>query len=418
MAGYHPNYTDGVPVKISERFKPPPKISLPQSVIQKLSRKGPSSLKEDNYDFNYERMILARTNELQNLRIRDRNDRQQRIRLREQQRLQQIEQEQKKKLNEVSYPSTDDLNSISDDEYHIESNQKEIAKESPVPKIVRAAEVLSPQSMFDTILMPTVLPRSSPTIEDAAHPVVKKTHRRYPSQLDYAYFEADNSSPFDNMELKTINDLDILAQVLHQASTDQSPLDNNLERNNSSESESASENHPALNNNNLSDQEPLFEQKGQEFRDYKEVAQPIYIHQPNYIQHHNYPQYAGSYGNSYANYSNIPTVNAVNNHQPQNYYPVGVPAQNYVSYAPNYQAGYQWGGFEMNKTVNNNVITDKNTAGFLQSKSVPDIMKELNDELNNSENRRVRNNSQTSHSQRDGMYFLVHFIISCKIFAK
>lgn len=398
MAGYHQNYTDGVPVKISERFKPPPKISLPQSVLQKLS-KGPSSLKEDNYDFNYERMILARTSELQNLKIRDRHDRQERMRLREQHRLLQIEQEQKKKLNEVSYPSTDDLNSISDDEYH-ENHQREIANKPQIPQIVRAAEVLSPQSMFDTILMPTVLPRSSPTNEDAAHPLVKKTHRRYPSQLDYAYFEADNSSPFDNMELKTINDLDILAQVLHQASTDQSPLENNLERNNSSESESASENPPVLNNNNLSDQEPPLERQ-----EIKEVAQPMYIQQPNFVQHHSYqyPQYAGSYGNNYANYSNIPTVNSVNNHQQQNYYPV--PAQNYMSYAPNYQS-YQYGGnggFEMNKTVNNNVITDKHTVGFLQSKSVPDIMKELNDELNNSENRRVRNNSQTSHSQRDGL---------------
>lgn len=89
-----PNYTDGVPIKISERYKPPPAVHLPTRIIQQLARtEVPVAFEE--YNFDLEHKIISRTSEWINWRARDRSERQERIRLRELARLKQQEDEQK-----------------------------------------------------------------------------------------------------------------------------------------------------------------------------------------------------------------------------------------------------------------------------------------------------------------------------------
>lgn len=90
----------------------------------------------------------------------------------------------------------------------LEEKKKEIEETPPSPppvptdyaKQLPVNTALAPKT---TILMPQPL---SPPANDLQDHV--KTNG-----LDFADFDNDTSSPFDNMELKTINDMEELAQV-------------------------------------------------------------------------------------------------------------------------------------------------------------------------------------------------------------
>lgn len=138
------NNMDDVPVKISEKYKPPPKISLPQSIVQRLL--SSDVLEQTKYDFNLERNVLVKIAELKSVRNRDQTDRRERMRQRQLERQQMVDEQQKQLLTAVSYPSAEDL---SDDEPEHAINEPKAFKE-PV------AGFSSPN--FDTILMPTVIP--------------------------------------------------------------------------------------------------------------------------------------------------------------------------------------------------------------------------------------------------------------------
>lgn len=133
------NYMDGVPVKISEKYKPPPKISLPQSIVQRLV--SSDVLEQTKYDFNLERNVAEHVAEWKSVRNREKTDRRERIRLRQLERQQMVDERQKQLLTAVSYPNAEDL---SDDEpEHLNEPAVELRFSSP---------------NFDTILMPTVMP--------------------------------------------------------------------------------------------------------------------------------------------------------------------------------------------------------------------------------------------------------------------
>lgn len=194
------SYISGVPVKISENYKPPKKIALNTSITQRLANQS-AAAEAEVYDFSLERTVVSKMTAWQQYRGQAAVDRKERMRLRQLDRLKQLEEKQKRMLTEVSYPSADDL--TSDDEESAGD-----ARPSP-----RAAELtvsvpqrqLSPTSYFDSILVPTVMARQ----RKAA--AITPTN----SKINYSDFENDTSSPFDNIELKTINDLDILAEVLN-----------------------------------------------------------------------------------------------------------------------------------------------------------------------------------------------------------
>lgn len=201
MSQSHPaNYISGVPVKISENYKPPKKIALSTSITQRLANQT-AAVEPEVYDFSLERTVVSKMTAWQQYRTQAAVERKERMRLRQLDRLKLLEEKQKRMLTEVCYPSADDL--TSDDE-------ESASDAMPNP---RAAELtvsvpqrqLSPTSYFDSILVPTVMAgqRKAATITPIN------------SKINYSDFENDTSSPFDNIELKTINDLDILAEVLN-----------------------------------------------------------------------------------------------------------------------------------------------------------------------------------------------------------
>lgn len=139
---------EGVPVKISEKYKPPPKISLPQSIVQRLLSSD-DVLDQTKYDFNLERNVLLKITEWKSVRNRDQTERRDRIRQRQLERQQIVDERQKQLLTAVSYPSAEDL---SDDEAECTTNGQPEHLSEPVSEL----RFSSPN--FDTILMPTVMP--------------------------------------------------------------------------------------------------------------------------------------------------------------------------------------------------------------------------------------------------------------------
>lgn len=350
-----PNYTDGVPIKISEKYKPPPAIHLPTKIIQQLAKTEVPVAFED-YNFSLEHKIISKTTEWMNWRARDKSERQERIQQRNLARLKQLEDEQKQKLNQVSYPSTDDISSCEEDEELAvadDVNQQIIPREKP----------FSPN--FNTILMPTQ------ALQDPIS--VKKSHRRYASnssnKIDFSFFESD-ASPFDHLEMKSMNEMEVLAQVLGSSAKKHEPLES-LERDNSSESESSDH---QRNNNNEKPEAPS---------DAQMVQQP---YQQSYVPH----MYNNYYGASYSHAAVTATLT-----QPMNF--AHANHQNQFFYPQNYAVNYNYNNY--NATTNNNNTIENGLDEMSvasKSKSVPSILQELNDELINSQKRRNRNNSQNS----------------------
>lgn len=158
MSNSPPNYTDGVPIKISEKYKPPPQIHLPMRIVQMLAkthaaRSNPAALEPvfEEYNFDLEHKIISKTSEWINWRAKEKSERQERIHQRELARLKRIEEEQKHKLNQVSYPSTDEISSCEeDDELANEATNSYINQQPTIPN----DKPFSPIN-FNTILMPT-----------------------------------------------------------------------------------------------------------------------------------------------------------------------------------------------------------------------------------------------------------------------
>ena len=90
----------------------------------------------------------------------------------------------------------------------LEEKRKKEAEKSPVPSSPSPDSTALPIKVAPapeaTILTPQLL--FSPAYNIQNHVKI--------NGLDYSDFDNDTSSPFDNMELKTINEMEELAQVL------------------------------------------------------------------------------------------------------------------------------------------------------------------------------------------------------------
>lgn len=416
-----PNYTDDVPIVIAERYRPPEIRDLPGNVVEFSQRQNNQDFA--SYDFSLERMILAKTLEWKNLRFREKEERSERIRIKDLERSKRIEEEQKNKLNQVSYPSTEDLNSTDDEE----ENESE-AKPSP-PEDTAQPQPSVPNhnnKKFDTILVPTIIQLESTGSSTYVRP---GTHKRGPSgnKIDFSCFETVNSNPFDNMILKTMNEMDILAEVLRDS---RDPTESgNLDRNNSSESESEKATiTPSTTTKTETGQLQENVTGSTDATQSQSVSYPI-----DYVNYYgNYGNYPGNYyAGTYQQQSQPPHPNYHQSfyHANQNYAPN---FNNYSHMNDNSKISH----LSSNNNNNNTIISDNTNKNvynsgtsyfthqmtsisaanqqqpFVQnqmpakpnskSKSVPDLVKELNDELNNCEMRRIRNNSQTLDSQRNG----------------
>lgn len=386
MSHSPPNYMENVPVKISEQYKPPPKVSLPQSVIQKLNTTEiPSPLLD--YDFSLEENVIKKMVEWRKYRETESETRRERNRIREIQRMKQIEEKQKILLTAVSYPNAEDLSS--DDE---DGGAEDDDAESPLsihsittPNNKSIVQCSPSQKCFDTILTPTIVPDASAS---SFNPINSSNNIK---KINYSDFENDTSSPFDNIELKTINDLRILGEVFKIHSTGTSEDDSHTESTESNNQVACTSNLNTIDNSQAMVQQqqqtnmyaPSSSQNANHLYAYNQAIQNnvnmngIAKQDYYYIQNNqNYDNYM--YSN--INYSVNPAVASTTTiHSTGQFnYPLEYISTTNVDYF-NDTAGTTIG-----------VQNAKN-----KSKSVPDILKELNDEVRDSEMRRQRNHSQT-----------------------
>lgn len=155
------SYIEGVPVKISKQFWPPRPVSLPQAI----DTRTPAELLSIQYDFSLERSVIEYSEK----------------------RLKELEEAKQKPKQGSANPENS-------------AGGSSIPGES-IPKS-SAQHALPWQS--DTILQPQQPPDKDKT------PLEDKNTR---TKINLSDFENDTSSPFDYMELQTINDLEELNSV-------------------------------------------------------------------------------------------------------------------------------------------------------------------------------------------------------------
>ncbi len=241
------------------------------------------------------------------------------------------------------------------------------------------------------------------------------------------------------MELKTINDLDILAQVLNTLQSNDAPTPET-----STESTASSDNTPVqqntiLPNDNTVDPNGGFYQQQQPVNE----ATISYgsTHQTNQAERlTEFPRYASTYqsNENYYHFDNrnkqtqhlsnaavdvLPSTTTTTTVIPNNefYYnynsptTLGTNSYNLTNHNYNVHVGYNMNNIDpvtMMTTRYDLATSMTTTGGHLEkskSKSVPDILKELNDELRNSEMKRQRNNSQSIASPMDGKWNILLF---------
>lgn len=200
------NYIDGLKVKISEKYKPPPRINLVMSYSQRLSLNKKIQDNMPSYDFTLERKISDKINEYKNVRklsLDARNSRLDKIK------------EARKKFDE--------------------EHKLELKKTAATAKATTADSSRAQYEKNSNVLIPTQALNSTcsiniltPTVSNRNDYINSKIKDRSPFNI--SEFEADTSSPFDNVELKTINDMEELALVLKgegKSSSQQYPINYN-----------------------------------------------------------------------------------------------------------------------------------------------------------------------------------------------
>lgn len=182
-----PGYMDEVCVKISEKYKPPPRINLAITYAQRLYL---NKQIQDNiipYDFSLETSIKDRVKELRTTRKEFYEDK-----------LNRLEKLKEARLNYEKF--------LED-----KKSKESIVSVSEESEVVRDQMLKDTEGIFPTsyshILTPTPLTNSD-KIQSF------KCNSNDKSPFNISDFEADTSSPFDNMALKTINDIEELAEVL------------------------------------------------------------------------------------------------------------------------------------------------------------------------------------------------------------
>ena len=205
---FQQNYMDGVKVKISEKYKPPPKISLPVSYSQRLTINKQIQDNLPHYNFALEKTVKERLKEWRTVRSTMTAERRERLdKIRE---CQDREREEKlRKLEE--YENDDDITEKEATSPIVNSLDKVITKDVNFPNYTTVSDVLIPTQVTTTttdMLVPI------PLINTNTGPFICKPIDRSPFNI--SDFETDTSSPFDNMELKTLNDMEELALVLQK----------------------------------------------------------------------------------------------------------------------------------------------------------------------------------------------------------
>lgn len=239
---------EGVPVKISEKYIRPSRIELPYSVIES-SRRSQSALENINYYFKFEENVLGKLKELRSAKETKINERRHRLQLLEEAKQKKLdaiaaaEAEEKLKqlsVSEVSYPSTEEISEISPDD-RVEKTSHTIPREQETqtvqPEVIPnndfsfptcsnqqepPLDILQPIQVQSNYQQNSLLDDPDPLqnfkMQSKAVQIPPYYTKHHIDNLTFKDFENDTSSPFDNVELKTINDMELLAQVLQKDS--------------------------------------------------------------------------------------------------------------------------------------------------------------------------------------------------------
>lgn len=418
----HSFYVDDIPVVMTEKWRLPPLPNISKELVQSFyqGRAVDDDDDQGRYTFTLEQKVLAKIDEWKTLREQELSEREERMRAREVELQRQLEAEEtrlKERLTQICYPSPDDFSSSSDDEQ---------------PDETKAYQ----GTFFDSILKPTVIQARPESASDQQLRVKKSqtsslwaTGKENVNKLELADFENDAPDPFYNVELKTIDDLDVLAQVLqsshmlhskevraeakkaHAAKRAEEKASPSVEKGNVDQGKSE-----------LADKEQAVEQPPPPqgvINGFRATASPSSIAPQPYQDLSYAPNYSSYY----------------------------VPSNQQASlvYAPAANGGYTTGGYSFNQSslnnygrsyasdysaylsspyANNRIDYQFNSQqqqqpnqmvdpGFsppapgslaqskLKSKSVPDIVQELENEVKDSERRRARNNSQSAETARN-----------------
>lgn len=195
------SYTDDIKVKISEKYKPPPRINLPMTYAQRLSLNKQVQDNMPKYEFHLEKTVLENMRQWKTIRSQAAHDRQEK--------LENLRMEMKK----------DELERIEQELEHEQLEEIELKTVIASTNTGASNSIYAGYSMkSDNILIPTQVTNNYSNI---LTPIPLQKQENQPqmckpvdkSPFNISDFENDTSSPFDNMELKSINDMEELAQV-------------------------------------------------------------------------------------------------------------------------------------------------------------------------------------------------------------
>ncbi|XP_023242397.1 uncharacterized protein LOC111640603 isoform X1 [Centruroides sculpturatus] len=196
------SYIDGIPIKVIEKYRPPRKVMLPIAChIPDLT-----PLLKEEYDFSLENKVLKWT---ENYR----------------QEIKEVEDAKRKNMaSETEFTKPDILSELKlpdSEERVMQSDSCEKQTDSDIP--VNANFV--PKWQIHSILEPQQVPCQS--VSNGLENVRLKN-------INISDFESESTSPFDYVELQTINDLEELNSVFQDMNVVKHSTNNALEQNNPS----------------------------------------------------------------------------------------------------------------------------------------------------------------------------------------
>lgn len=405
---------DDVPIVLSDKWKIPPLPNISDKCVAGFFE-TPIALEKQSfrYDYSLEQKVLEKVEEWKIARSREIDEREQRIKLKQEEKRKRLEAEGtklKEKLTQVSYPSPDEFSS-SDDE---ETVNKAIDKDKTSSEIKNAEK--QPFNNISSILTPTVVSAHLPNeitssdLEALSNVTMSKSsgnvwnYNKNASKLELADFENDASDPFYSMELKTIDDLDILAQVLKTSVTLHSKVNKNSNSNMNNNEGSSDD----INSDNTS--KNTCEKEPEPLKDHPVNTTQEQQTQPVTLQNHYtiepyvaaLPQYSDSGFTSsaynphiYSNYNQSQFYGGTNYYGTGNIYMTST--FNVISSPYTTDSLSPPPSNQKFDATNSSTLE---TANKLRSKSVPDIVKELEEELTDSQQRRIRYNSQCKEEEQ------------------
>lgn len=234
------DFMEGVTVKISEKYKRPPRIDLPYSIAECAAR-AQQTVDNSSQSLTFEENVLTKIRELRNAKETKKNERRHRLQLLEEAKQKKldaiaaaeaVEKLKQLSVSDVSYPSTEEISEISPDKneeicdstptgnenneaLETETNNVYASSSKPESNILQPIPVQSNFQAGSLLDDPDPLQKYKMPTQVAKKPQNNISYSKHNiDTMTYKDFENDTSSPFDNVELKTLNDMEQLAQVL------------------------------------------------------------------------------------------------------------------------------------------------------------------------------------------------------------